>query len=62
MWILDLNEIDGEFFDRNFDEPKLLNRFNFQSNDPNQQEVEMKTKLILIETPSHCSHLQDNIT
>ena len=60
--LLDLNEFDKEFFDRNSDEPKILNRFNFQLNDSNQQEIEMKNKLIIIETPIHCGNLQDNIT
>ncbi len=52
-----MNEFDKEFFDKNNEEPKILHRFNL-----NPKETEMKSKLIVIETPTHCFHLQENMT
>lgn len=59
-------EFDKAFYDKNETDPKLLNRFGpeeFEMFDQDDQDsLLLNKKQIILETPTNCSHLQDNIT
>lgn len=66
-FLQDLIEFDKAFYDRNETEPKLLNRFRPEelfelTNQDDQESILLNKKQIIIETPTNCSYLQENIT
>lgn len=61
----DLNEFDKLFFDKNDLSSKVLNRFMVNSSalaDNSDAGSKTSRRLIVIENPAYCFHLQENIT
>ncbi|CAF0994244.1 unnamed protein product, partial [Brachionus calyciflorus] len=62
----DLMDFDKAFYDRNETDSKVLNRFSHGESDSEQLEKEsglvVSKKQIIIESPTNCLYLQDNIT